>query len=217
MKDLGIDAVTIVSEHWCKLHPIGKPLADYDTEHIDDDEPVEPYFDVGNMVTIPGLSANNPDRKKPFEVIDQRYEEGQDLDENESGTEPDIDDDYSAEPEDDRTSLGGSETTDVNDSAGIRRGWYYRLSAEPGKEARDTAALSLWHESQLNFHSGSIEDDDTPEDDADENGEDDDNPEDEADKNGEDYDQSRGSSGGLRAREASGAVSGSTVLLWKRR
>jgi len=104
MKDLGIDAVTIVSEHWCKLHL--EPLADYDTEEFDDDEPIEPYFDVGNMVTIPGLSANNPDRNKQFKVIDQRYVERQDLEEDEPGNEPDTDDDGNGEPEDDRTFQG---------------------------------------------------------------------------------------------------------------
>lgn len=30
-----------------------------------------------------------------------------------------------------------------------------------GQEARDTAALNLWHESQLEFNTGSVEDDDT--------------------------------------------------------
>lgn len=153
------------------------------------------------MVTIPGLSANNPDRNKQFKVIDQRYEEGQSTDEDGPGTEPDTDDDGSAEPEDDRPVNGENETTDDNDSAGIRGGWYYRLSAEPGKRARDTAALSLWHESQLEFNTGSV-DDDTYKDDADENE--------------EEVDQSTSGNGGLVAREASGAVSGNTVLLWKR-
>lgn len=109
------------------------------------------------MATIPNLSADNPDRHKQFKVIDRRYDEGQGPHDEMSNSEPDTDDDRSAEPEDERVIQEEDETIDADDSVGIHGDWYYRLGAEPGKRARDIAALSLWHESQLEYITGSIE------------------------------------------------------------
>ncbi|KAK5942770.1 hypothetical protein PMZ80_005336 [Knufia obscura] len=145
--DLNIDRGLIHSDHWCKLQY--DPTFHFDTDYAENEEPIEPHFAIGDTVKILGLSKDSPDCGRQFKIVDRRYEEG----------DKDSDSDDDGDDSSRREGAADCEMADEDGVDEIRGGWYYRLNAVPGKKDRGMAALSFWHESQVELDIGGADED----------------------------------------------------------
>lgn len=143
---------------------VSEPKFYVEPESDEEDEHIEAHFAVEDLVTIPGLTADNADYGKPFQVVGRfcvpfTAEENDEV-EIENGangivTAIDLSD---CESEDGGHSEGAEpEDYGCGDIYPEKEGWYYRLDREPGQDATNAADFSWWREDRLQLDTKSMD------------------------------------------------------------